>query len=148
MPIHIFPYLFSIGPWTYVSESNRVARSHMILRVPLVPSIPQDDTSSAERIFTSYFVIPTFAVDLPPFDVSLLVRCKRCKRFHISWQIGDAFYDEIYIRKIRDNLRDVYFPTLPRTNAPTFFTFNGGQGILMPLIEKHENNRKIIGAPE
>lgn len=63
-----------------------------------------------------------------------------------SVSIGEAFFDIKYIRLLQD-LPNLKVQTTPPEHDPMSFRFDGGEGLLMPLIGKRRNNinLKIVG---
>lgn len=148
---------YTRGDYTYATNA------HIMVRVPRMDGFDIDcdaadqrlvnTANSSEKLFSEYFS----ATDLRPMvygNLPSLVEktCKECGTVHlvpeksessISVSIGEAFFCLKYVR-LMQTLLSVCVQRKPDPEKPMSFTFDGGEGLLMPLRSKENSNHLEI----
>ena len=154
------PYLktpYSLGDYTYATNAN------IIVRLPRMDGFSVDfDTADprlvnaadgSEKLFSEDFS----AADLRPLTYGTLPplgekTCGECGTVHlapdvseyfVSVSLGAVFFSLKYIR-LMQTLPSVCVPANPVPAKPMSFTFEGGEGLLIPLTMKSGSNHLDI----
>lgn len=154
---------FSRGAWTYATNG------HVAIRVGRQADVLDQEKPNVERLFDLHYKgdnLGVLCVEIPNVE-QLIVRCEACagtgyehecptcrcecefceagkvnETEKISVQIGKAIFDAKYI-KLLLSLPEMKFCRAPGTKEAQPFSFEGGEGLLMPMSSHHP--RQIAG---
>ena len=111
---------FSFGEWTYATNG------YVMVRVPRRDDVPENDKVPKLATFEDY---PAF--DMRPLPIFDLPVGRGTIEKACSVGLAGVPFAKEYIVLLR-SLPNVTIPKQPHTANPMPFTFDGGQGLLMP----------------
>ena len=138
---------YSRGDYTYATNGHVLIRVPRINRIPEIPKAPSADKLWPVSKLTDY--------EIPAFSTPAFRPCPYCEG-EGKWgngvtcdecegekqlpdvkaiDVGPACYSDHYLTLIKELPELKFYPqkTDEYTYPPAYFTFNGGEGLLMPI---------------
>jgi hypothetical protein len=154
---------FSRGDHTYATNG------HVMVRVPRLADVPEVERAPhAEKVFDTAergALAPLPVRDLPPPETEECEECSEGEPIHdcpdctcsceacddkreipvqVSCTVNGRLFDTKYVRELQE-LPGIQFMVSP-PEGPTWFTFEGGEGLLMPMNRKGDKHLEDDGS--